>query len=260
MVPWFWWLVGGAAAALIGGAAWGVLRRRRESEEEEAIAIPYVPPSPAIPVAEREAVTPDVPAPMRPVSPGASATPSQPAPPQKPSGAAQSGFVTSTTAPSADPFVVQMELLRIAFVDQDVQLSVELGVGNTSHSGIDRMRVVSEVISASPRQDGLIKAFAARAKLAATAPPFDLAAGTGVKLPFDLLLPRSAVHVVDMGGRPIFVPIVLVDLSWSTGLSIRRFNSAFMLGQMGQGGRIAPFRLDAPAPAGPFLSSRYQPK
>jgi len=79
-------------------------------------------------------------------------------------------------------------------------------------------------------------------------------------MPVRLAIPRSGVNVVQVSGRPMFVPIVLIDLRWRGGLSIRRFGADFMLGTAGQGDKLGPIWLDRPAPSGALAAHRYHAK
>jgi hypothetical protein len=223
MPPWLWALIGAGGTAGAGGAGWLLLRRRRPEEEEPVAYESEAPAAPAPPVRG--------PSPAR-LAPAAPVT--------------------------DDPFSIAIRPIKIQVGEREVVIDVELLISNSSDRAADAVRLAVVPISASPRQDAEIAAFHAASQLAPSTAPFDLPAGEGGRMPITLSLPRQAVHVVDLGGRPMFVPMVAVDIRWRAGLSIRRFAASFMLGMAGQGGKLGPVWLDRGQPRGPFAASRYQ--
>ncbi|RYY23448.1 MAG: hypothetical protein EOP62_20095 [Sphingomonadales bacterium] len=225
--PLLWALLGAGATASAGFAGWLLLRRRRAIEEVPApvVVAPAAPPSPP----------PQLP-------PTRGVTPARVTPPV-----------------SAEPFEIIFQPLRIEIGTQEIVIDLELLIANTSGTGADGVRVSAAAISASPRQDAVLAAFQGQSQFAEMAGPFDLPAGEGGRLPLQLRLARDTLHVVDLGGRPMFVPIVAIDLRWRAGLSIRRHAASFMLGGAGPSGKPAPIWLDRGQPRGPFVASRYTP-
>ena len=90
-------------------------------------------------------------------------------------------------------------------------------------------------------------------------PAFDLGSGAGGRLPVRLALRRDALHVVQAAGRPMAVPMMLIDLRWRAGISIRRFGADFMIGTAGQGQKLGPIWLDRPS-VGALSATRYLPR
>lgn len=225
--PWLWALLGAGATALAGFGAWLLLRRRRpvydEAEESEEAA----------PVPEPAAVPPP------PVAP--------------PPGLA-------ARRASTDPFEIVLNPLRIQLGEREVLLDFELLIGNATGAAAENVRLALVAISANPQQDALVAGFHRGPPGDPIGTPFDLPADGGGRMPVRLVLPRERIHVVTVGRRPMFVPMVLVDLRWRAGLGIRRFGTAFMLGAAGQGGKIGPIWLDRAAPAGPLAATRYAVK
>ena len=221
---WLWALLGAGGTLVVGAAAWLLLRRRKtEPFEEEIVEAPAPPPVPPVPVAPPAGLSP-------------------PAPPP---------------APTGEPFEIALNPLRLEVGEGEVVLELELLVGNLQAVAAEHVRVSLAMMSANPQQDAMAVGFHGAVPGNTAAPPFDLAPGKGGRMPVRLALPRENVHVVDLGGRPIFVPMVLVDLRWRGGLSIKRFGADFMVGTAGQGGKLGPIRLDRAVPAGPLAATRY---
>lgn len=222
--PWLWALLGAGLTAVAGLAALLVLRRRRPVAE------------PLVPVAEA--------APAAPLPPVRGPSPARVVPP----------------APvAAEPFEIAIQPQRIEIGAQEIAIEIELLIANSSGAAADGVRLSVAAIAANPQQDAQLAAFLAQSQFAPVSDPFDLAAGAGGRLPVHLMLPRNTLHVVELGGHPMFVPIVVVDVRYRSGLSIRRHSAAFMLGGAGQSGKPAPIWLDRGQPRGPFAASRYIP-
>ena len=233
MPGWLWMLIGAAATAVLGGVAWLFLRRRADPiEEEEFEALP-------------------VPAP---IPPRASPPPPPPPPAPRP--------IPAPPAPHAQshPFEIGVRPLRIELGARDVTLDFELLIGNLQSEPAEAVRLSLAMMSASPDQDGILAGFHRGPPGEVAGDAFDLAPGSGARMPARLLLPRDRIHVVEVRGRPMFVAMVLVDLRWRSGLSIRRYGADFMIGAAGQGDRIGPIWLDRGQPAGPLGATRYVPR
>ncbi len=156
-----------------------------------------------------------------------------------------------------DPFEIMLNPLRVEIGEGEVMLELELLIGNAQPAAAESIRVALALMSAHPQQDAVIAGFHAAPQGDPAGPPFDLPAGGGGRMPVRLTLPREHIHVVDVGGRPIVVPMVLVDLRWRSGLSIRRFGMDFMVGTAGQGGKLGPLWLDRAQSRAPLAATRY---
>jgi len=228
---WLWALIGAGATALAFGGYWA-LRRRHRADAEDAI--------PEVPVA--------APAPPRPVAPPPGIAPAVPASPAAP------------VAPSGEPFEIIVQPGRIEVTERDMVLDFELLIGNTQPSAAENIRVLMAMMSASPDQDRNIAGYHANPMVDSAGNPFDLAAGAGGRMPVRLALPRELIHVVEVHGRPMFVPMVMVELKWRAGISLRRFGADFMIGTPGQGGKIGPIWLDSNQQASQLIATRYLPR
>ncbi len=246
--PWIWALAGAVGTALLGLGGWLLLRRRREVGEEGILETETAPVStPAPPVQAPPVQAPPVQAPPGLDRGAPPAAPVPAAPVQRP----------PSPAPGSDPFELGLDPRRIVFAENEVQLEFELLIANGSGASAENIRIAFAAMSAQARQDEVIAGFHGGPPGEPGAAPFDLAAGGGGRMPVRLAIPRSGVNVVEVGGRPMFVPMVLIDIRWRGGLSIRRFGADFILGTMGQGDKLGPIWLDRPAPVGPLAANRY---
>jgi len=240
--PWIWAAAGAGGTALLGLGGWFLFGRRRREDEEEAASFEVEPVS--------------VPAPPVQAPPGLGRT----APPTPAPTPAPVSPPVRTAAPqprSNDPFELGVDPHRIIFAENEILLEFDLLIGNASGAAAENIRVAYAAMSAQPRQDEVIAGFHGGPPGEPAGQPFDLPAGGGGRMPVRLAIPRAGVNVVEVGGRPMFVPIVLVDLRWRGGLSIRRFGADFILGTAGQGDKLGPIWLDRPAPIGQLAANRY---
>jgi hypothetical protein len=184
-------------------------------------------------------------------------TPAAPEP-AVPSPVHPAGAPAPRSAPSsaAEPIAIEIASARVAFLAETVVFDLEIDVVNAASQAAEGLRPALALISASPDQDRWRTAFHAGPPPQNQGGPVDVAAGGRLRLPARLTLHREQLHVVTHGGRPMFVAMLLCDLRWRSGLSLRRFGADFLLGAAGQGARPGPIWLDRPAP--PALSAiRY---
>lgn len=127
---------------------------------------------------------------------------------------------------------------------QGVILQYELLVGNLSEKQIEGIRVSLAMISANPLQDSWIESFHSVPAGAPIAQDVELQPKSGGKIEGRTMLTHERIHVVDVGGRKMFVPIVMIDARWRGGLSIRQTGADFMIGTAGQGAKLGPIWLD----------------
>jgi hypothetical protein len=163
-------------------------------------------------------------------------------------------------AAASDPFELVVQPLRVEVNELEVVLEIELLIGNRQSTSAEAIRPSFALISANPDQDRHIAGFHANPMVDPVGRAFDLAAGAGGRMPARLRVRREHVHVVQVGGRPMFVPIVMIDLRWRGGLSVRRFGSDFMIGTAGQGTKLGPIWLDRAQLAAPLAATRYVPR
>jgi hypothetical protein len=123
-------------------------------------------------------------------------------------------------------------------------LAFEMMLLNASGASADGLKIALLMGSANPGQDALIAGFHATPAVPLAGPPVDVPAGEGGRIPGTLLLEAERIHVVKVGERPMFVPIVMIDLRWRGGLTLRRQAVDLMVGTTGQGGKLGPIWLD----------------
>jgi len=226
---WLWALIGAGATALVFGGIWALRRRRPEASDEEIYEVPA-------------AAAPAPPVPARPVAP----PPGLASPPP--------------AAPSGEPFEILLQPGRIEVTERDVVLDFELLVGNIQPTAAENIRLLMAMMSANPDQDRNIAGYHANPITDSAGTPFDLAAGAGGRMPVRLALPREMIHIVQVHGRPMFVPMVMIELKWRAGISIRRFGVDFMIGTPGQAGKLGPIWLDRNQQASQLTAMRYFPR
>lgn len=234
---WLWALGGAAGMALLVGVFWALRRRRAAAEPFEAAPEPVVVPEPPL-----RAAPPGIAPRAEPLRPQSAP---QPAPPG---------------ANPDDPFELIVRPLRVDVNAQEVVIELELLVGNRQSGAAEAVRPALALISANPDQDRQIAGFLANPLADSGGQPFDLPAGGGGRMPARLRIRREHIHVVEVGGRPMFVPVVMVALRWRGGLSIRRFGAAFMVGIAGQGAKLGPIWLDRAPASAALAATRYLPK
>lgn len=218
-VPSWPWLVGGAALALAAAAGALLWRRRRRSDsvEEEFVVQPEVAPTPPL-------------AATRP-SPPPAAPPPSPVPP--------------SAAPAAQPLTVELLPVGVSIGSDAATVEFELAVVNSGGQAADGIRITAGMVTAGPDLEARIAAFSASAGVMPASEPLSLAPGETHRARGSLTLPIEAMHVANVGGRPMVVPVVLVHLRWRGGLSIRGQGNAFMIGTGDAGvAKLGPIWLD----------------
>jgi hypothetical protein len=221
---WPWIALGAGGVLAVGLLGWFLSGgRRRAGEGEEAPQPAIIPASP----------------PPSPVPPPAPPSPAVPAP--------------------HDPIGIELRPRLLHLTATDAVLEFELNLTNASAEQADGVRLSLAMVSASPQQDGHSAAFHRAPQLQPMVEPFDLPAGQEGGVAARIALARAQFHIVDVGGRAMFVPLVMVDLRWRSGLSIKRHGADFMVGTVGQGGKLGPIWLDRSRHGG-LAASRYLAK
>ena len=247
----------GAAAALLVGLVAGLAiagrrrRRREEDAEPEAVETPVVaaPPTPGPPA--RAGVTNPPVAPRPAPQPAARSPQSGPAP------------VVAPVPPPPGPLVTEIRPLRAAIRDGVVSIDFELYIQNRGAETADNVRAVLALFAANPDQDAQIAAFHGAARMAPGSEPFSIAPGGIHMLKGQVTQAGDQMRVVNVQGKPMFVPILPVALKWYAGLSIRTLRDCFMVGTVPAPGsdRLGPLWVERAADGfGRLAAKRYVPK
>jgi len=149
---------------------------------------------------------------------------------------------------AAAPFQVHVATAALAMYEDIVAFDLEVEVVNVQPGPAEGLRVALALISASPDQDLQRAAFHAGPPPQLSADPIALMPAGRARIPVRLTLRRDQLHVIALGGRPMFVGMLLCDLRWRGGLSVHRYGADFLLGAAGQGARPGPIWLDRPTP------------
>jgi hypothetical protein len=208
-----WWvaaLAGGATVGVLGLAAWFFTRRR---PTRRPVARPAMPPA---------------------------AAPPQPGPPAK----LTPPPIPQPVAGSDGPIAFELRPLAIDVSRDGVTFEYELLVGNVSDAAIEGLRISLAMISANPDQDMWVEAFHAQPPQPPVAGPLELPARQGGRIAGKTILTHDRIHVVEVAGRPMFVPLVLIDARYRGGLSIRQGGADYMVGTEGEGLKLGPIWLD----------------
>lgn len=153
--------------------------------------------------------------------------------------------------------------MRAAIRDGMVTLDLELFIQNRGREPADNIRAVLALLGANAEQDAQIASFHGAARIAAGSEPFSIAPGALHTLNVQVSLPGDQMQVVNVQGKPMFVPIVPVSLKWYAGLSIRTLRDAFMVGTAPAPGsdRLGPLWVERAGEGfGRLAAKRYVPK
>ena len=202
--------------------------------------VPAHPPAaPATPVPDEPAPPPQPPVPVVRAD-----VPSEPARIASPRRAAPSA------APDQPGLKLEFQPLRAGTEGKRAVVELILTVRNIGSENAAHVRIRPGIISASPDQGPQMEAFHAATALGGSAfEPFPLARGAEQQVPIRLTMPEEAIHVVTVSDRPMFMPIVMIDVAWRGGLSLKRMGADFMVGIEATAaapgdGRLGPFWLD----------------
>ena len=234
LLIWPWIL---AAIALGAGAAFLFWRNR--SHRHALAGGPqidlFVPPEPAPPPPPRPAPPPKA---------------VQRAPPPPPA-----GIVSTSLRPWID---VAVNPLRCTVTDETITLEFEMELFNSGSAPARDIHVAAVVINAGPDQDQELAAFFARPagpgnRIDAIQPL------TPMKFSPQLVIGRDQVQPIALGGRPTFVPLLGLNVIYGRGSSEGQTSAAYLIGRDGNGGKLAPFRLDLGARVFRTLGARLLP-
>jgi len=165
--------------------------------------------------------------------------------------------------PPPGPLVTEIRPLRAAIRDGMVSIDFELYIQNRGPESADNVRAVLALFAANPDQDAQIAGFHGAARMAPGSEPFSIAPGGIHMLKGQVNQSGDQMRVVNVQGKPMFVPIVPVALKWYAGLSIRTLRDSFMIGTVPAPGsdRLGPLWVERAADGfGRLAAKRYVPK
>jgi hypothetical protein len=165
--------------------------------------------------------------------------------------------------PPPGPLVTEIRPLRAAIRDGMVSIDFELYIQNRGPESADNVRAVLALFAANPDQDAQIAGFHGAARMAPGSEPFSIAPGGIHMLKGQVNQSGDQMRVVNVQGKPMFVPILPVALKWYAGLSIRTLRDSFMVGTVPAPGsdRLGPLWVERAADGfGRLAAKRYVPK
>lgn len=118
-------------------------------------------------------------------------------------------------------------------------------VQNGGSAAATSVRLDVRLLTAGAQQDTLINALFAEPVDRPITPPFDLPPGTEIRLGGMGILPREQVGAMTVDGRPLFVPVMTVNLSYDWSGGSGQTARSFVIGiRRAEGTRMGAFRLD----------------
>lgn len=228
--------------ALLGGAALWWKRRRDGATERPAPTKRATPPRPK-PAAKQPAPTPPPAKPNDPLSEAPSFwTPSKPANLPEP--------IAPSLPPASPPPRPQIEIgiapRRAGLNLLSATAEVELLLRNEGDAIATGIALDVRLINAQSAQDAELGAFFAAAMGKSAVPPFEIAPGEEQSIRAVATLPRESIVPMTAADRPMFVPMMTVDVRYDRDDDSRaQTAAAFMIGIVRDGSdKLAPFWLD----------------
>lgn len=121
----------------------------------------------------------------------------------------------------------------------------ELVIGNTGDAPARDIRIGLQLLTAGDHHDAELRTFFAAPVERPMIAPFDLAPGESTSAKAMVMLPKAAINVVTVKGRPMFVPMIAVNALYSWGDASGQTASSHVIGiERGEGEKMRPFWLD----------------
>ena len=162
---------------------------------------------------------------------------------------------TDLPSPSTAPLPGDRATLEILFsvkragIDgETVLVDFEIDVLNKGAVAAHDVRVTAQLITSSPRQEILLDAVFDSATAQPLVDPVEVPPGAQIYIRASGTIPLDRAYRIDLGGRPMFVPILAVraGYGWEDG-GEGVTGQAFILGiDQGGGDKMTPFWLDIP--------------
>jgi hypothetical protein len=150
------------------------------------------------------------------------------------------GVVSTRLRPWLD---LTFQPLRCIVEDTSVTVEFELDVYNSGSAPARAVLVEASLFNAGPTQDRDIGAFFASPvgdgdRIAVIPPLKHMALRTKV------VVPREQVHLLDAGGRQVFVPLIGFNALYRWNSGEGQTSIGYLLGRDTKGAKMAPFRMD----------------
>lgn len=246
-MPFWLWL---AVIPIVVIALW-LLRRgprkrhdRLDYHEPEPLIDAEAPPARPVPPLPTPAPVP--PSPARVVTPTPAIAP--PSAPEPATTAAPQFLDRRAREPERARLSVELRPLRAGLNLLSATAECELVVTNVGAGSAEAIRVQAVLLSAHAGQDADLTAVnAGQVPRPATA-PFTLAAGESRTIRTVSAMSREAIHSMTAADRPMFVPIVAVNIRYASGAIAGQTARAWAIGvERVDSAKLAPFWLDIPA-------------
>jgi len=157
-------------------------------------------------------------------------------------------------APATPPAPATRPRLELGFTPRSAGVNAanaavdyDLVVRNVGGAAAEGVQLRVELITAGETHDAELQARLDAPIDKPMIAPFTLAAGQARPIRALAQLPRSAINVVTVQGRPMFVPIVAIDLRYRWPAGEGQTAQSFVVGIAAKrGDRMRPFWLDVP--------------
>lgn len=214
---WPWML--GAAALLVGGIGLWLARRQRTPEDEEIEAMGDA--------GGTEAAMPDA--------------------------AVVASVRPDAVVEGGTGFALRFRPTRVGFNMLSATAEGELTIVNEGDVSVDDLRVRTALLGAHAGQDADLAAFLAEPIGRPDVPPFALAPGEARTVRVLAAAPRASLKTMVAAERPMFVPVLAVNLRGGAGGTAQ----AFAIGaERVDSAKLAPFWLDVPDRAYTAVAAR----
>ena len=250
-MPFWLWL---AVIPLVCGVVWLLQRRPRTAklEDHRADVRETVDPAPDAsivqPPAETRARVADTRPSPRPVPPAVPAAVAIP-----PAAAAAEPAAPRFLEPRAPTrararLSIELRPLRAGLNLLSATAECQIVVTNTGTEPASGIRIHASLLTAHAGQDADLAAINAAPVTRPATAPFALAAGESRVVRTVSAIPRDAIHGMTAANRPMFVPIVAVNILYDSGDGPAQTARAWAIGvERVDSAKLAPFWLDAPA-------------
>ncbi len=124
----------------------------------------------------------------------------------------------------------------------------ELVVTNTGTTPAEAIRASVALLTAHAGQDSDLAQFNAAPITRPVAPPFALAPGETRTIRAIVAIARDAIQTMTAANRPMFVPVVAINIVYRTANDEAQIARAWVVGiERTDSAKLAPFWLDGPA-------------